>query len=123
MESPITFASSCSGSSSLLLCEGSPPMASTVPLRPHHSSRSARASSASAGSPSMYSLDAGAIIHALCFSPNRYWLCTATEQSIKIWATEQSIKIWDSESKSIVEDLKVDLQTEAEKADDTTCII
>lgn len=58
----------------------------------------------------LYSLDAGAIIHALCFSPNRYWLCAATEQSIKIW---------DLESKSIVEDLKVDLKTEAEKTDDT----
>lgn len=59
----------------------------------------------------LYSLDAGAIIHALCFSPNRYWLCAATEQSIKIW---------DLESKSIVEDLKVDLKTEAEKSEDTT---
>ncbi|KAF7834591.1 guanine nucleotide-binding protein subunit beta-like protein [Senna tora] len=59
----------------------------------------------------LYSLDAGAIIHALCFSPNRYWLCAATEQSIKIW---------DLESKSIVEDLKVDLKTEAEKADGAT---
>jgi len=53
----------------------------------------------------LYSLDAGSIIHALCFSPNRYWLCAATEQSIKIW---------DLESKSIVEDLKVDLKTEAD---------
>merc|ERR1711974_459712 len=26
----------------------------------------------------LYSLDAGAIIHALVFSPNRYWLCAAT---------------------------------------------
>nr|POE87072.1 receptor for activated c kinase 1b [Quercus suber] len=93
---------------------GSPSMASAVPLRPHRWLRSVQASSASAGSPSMYSLDAGAIIHALCFSPNRYWLCAATEQSIKIW---------DLESKSIVEDLKVDLKTEAKKADDTTCII
>ncbi|KAK8914127.1 hypothetical protein KSP39_PZI023558 [Platanthera zijinensis] len=25
----------------------------------------------------LYSLDAGAIIYALCFSPNRYWLCAA----------------------------------------------
>ncbi|EXB69124.1 Guanine nucleotide-binding protein subunit beta-like protein [Morus notabilis] len=58
----------------------------------------------------LYSLDAGAIIHALCFSPNRYWLCAATENSIKIW---------DLESKSIVEDLKVDLKTEAEKTEDT----
>jgi guanine nucleotide-binding protein subunit beta-2-like 1 protein len=61
----------------------------------------------------LYSLDAGAIIHALCFSPNRYWLCAATEQSIKIW---------DLESKSIVEDLKVDLKTEAADKDDATTI-
>ena len=27
----------------------------------------------------LYSLDAGDIIHALTFSPNRYWLCTATQ--------------------------------------------
>lgn len=59
----------------------------------------------------LYSLDAGAVIHALCFSPNRYWLCAATEHSIKIW---------DLESKSIVEDLKVDLKAEAEKADGST---
>ncbi|KAL4340599.1 hypothetical protein GQ457_08G035720 [Hibiscus cannabinus] len=56
----------------------------------------------------LYSLDSGSIIHSLCFSPNRYWLCAATEQSIKIW---------DLESKTIVEDLKVDLKTEAEKSD------
>ncbi|KAF9603171.1 hypothetical protein IFM89_034504, partial [Coptis chinensis] len=45
----------------------------------------------------LYSLDAGAIIHALCFSPNRYWLCAVTEQCVKIW---------DLESKSIVQNLK-----------------
>ncbi|CDY52180.1 BnaAnng11210D [Brassica napus] len=37
-----------------------------------------------------------------------YWLCAATEQGIKIW---------DLESKSVVEDLKVDLKAEAEKSD------
>nr|BAH56896.1 AT1G18080 [Arabidopsis thaliana] len=41
---------------------------------------------------------------------NRYWLCAATEHGIKIW---------DLESKSIVEDLKVDLKAEAEKADNS----
>ncbi|CAN8292711.1 unnamed protein product [Cochlearia groenlandica] len=56
----------------------------------------------------LYSLEASSVIHALCFSPNRYWLCAATEQGIKIW---------DLESKSIVEDLKVDLKAEAEKSD------
>jgi guanine nucleotide-binding protein subunit beta-2-like 1 protein len=45
----------------------------------------------------LYSLDAGDIIHALCFSPNRYWLCAATSTSIKIW---------DLESKSVVDDLR-----------------
>ncbi|CAL0331110.1 unnamed protein product [Lupinus luteus] len=53
----------------------------------------------------LYSLEAGSIIHSLVFSPNRYWLCAATESSIKIW---------DLESKSIVEDLKVDTKSEAE---------
>ena len=32
----------------------------------------------------LYSLDAGEIINALCFSPNRYWLCAATSQCIKV---------------------------------------
>lgn len=27
----------------------------------------------------LYSLDAGDIIYALTFSPNRYWLCAATQ--------------------------------------------
>lgn len=45
----------------------------------------------------LYSLDAGAIIYSLCFSPNRYWLCAATQLSVKIW---------DLESKTIVQDLK-----------------
>jgi WD40 repeat protein len=45
----------------------------------------------------LYSLDAGSIIHSLCFSPNRYWLCAATQDSTKIW---------DLESKHIVQDLK-----------------
>ncbi|XP_010480509.2 PREDICTED: receptor for activated C kinase 1A-like [Camelina sativa] len=58
----------------------------------------------------LYSFEANSVIHALCFSPNRYWLCAATEQGIKIW---------DLESKTIVEDLKVDLKAEAEKADNS----
>eukprot|EP00850_Spirogloea_muscicola_P020568 SM000220S07047 [mRNA] locus=s220:31647:33140:- [translate_table: standard] len=45
----------------------------------------------------LYSLDAGDIIHSLCFSPNRYWLCAATQSCIKIW---------DLESKSIVDELR-----------------
>lgn len=57
----------------------------------------------------LYSLESGSIIHALCFSPNRYWLCAATESSIKIW---------DLESKTVVVDLKVDLKQESEMAVD-----
>jgi len=34
------------------------------------------------------SLNAEGIIHALAFSPNRYWLCAATEQSIRVWDLE-----------------------------------
>jgi len=36
----------------------------------------------------LYSLDAGEIIHALVFSPTRYWLCAATQDGIKIWDLE-----------------------------------
>lgn len=32
----------------------------------------------------LYSLDAGDIIYSLCFSPNRYWLCAATQNCIKV---------------------------------------
>jgi len=44
----------------------------------------------------LYSLDAGDIINSLCFSPNRYWLCAATDSGIKIW---------DLESKEVVANL------------------
>jgi guanine nucleotide-binding protein subunit beta-2-like 1 protein len=47
----------------------------------------------------LYSLDAGEIINGLVFSPNRYWLCAATDDSIKIW---------DLESKIVVDTLRPD---------------
>jgi len=37
------------------------------------------------------SLDAGDIIHALVFSPIRYWLCAATASTIKIWDLESKM--------------------------------
>jgi len=46
------------------------------------------------------SLNAGDVINALVFSPNRYWLCAATASKIIIW---------DLESKVAVDELKVDL--------------
>ncbi|KAI3845754.1 hypothetical protein MKW92_027835 [Papaver armeniacum] len=33
-------------------------------------------------------LELGGIVHALCFTPNRYWLCVATEEGVKIWDCE-----------------------------------
>lgn len=44
----------------------------------------------------LYSLEAGSMINSLCFSPNRYWLCAATQNGVKIW---------DLESKGVVADL------------------
>lgn len=32
----------------------------------------------------LYSLEAGSTIHALTFSPNRYWLVAATDKAIKV---------------------------------------
>jgi WD40 repeat protein len=55
----------------------------------------------------LYSLDAGDIIHSLCFSPNRYWLCAATQKSIKIW---------DLESKIVVADLIPDVEHQVSHA-------
>jgi guanine nucleotide-binding protein subunit beta-2-like 1 protein len=41
----------------------------------------------------LYSLDAGDIINDLVFSPNRYWLCAATDDAIKIWDLESKIVV------------------------------
>jgi len=41
----------------------------------------------------LYSLDAGEIIHSLVFSPNRYWLCAATDECVKIWDLESKIVV------------------------------
>lgn len=42
----------------------------------------------------LYTLDTGgAIIHSLCFSPNRYWLCAATSKNITIWDLESKNKV------------------------------
>lgn len=47
----------------------------------------------------LYSLKADGIIHTLAFSPNRYWLCAATSQSIMIW---------DLESKNVVDEMRLE---------------
>jgi len=61
----------------------------------------------------LYSLDAGDIINALCFSPNRYWLCAATGTCVKIW---------DLESKSTVDELRPDFPPVGKKAQIPYCI-
>jgi len=47
----------------------------------------------------LYTLDAGDTIEALTFSPNRYWLCAAAGNAIKIW---------DLETKNVVDSLVAD---------------
>jgi len=61
----------------------------------------------------LYSLQAGAIIHALVFSPNRYWLCAATDAGIKIF---------DLESKAVVADLTKDVEQFNAKLPNPACL-
>jgi len=60
----------------------------------------------------LYSLEAGDIINALCFSPNRYWLCAATASAVRIF---------DLESKSLVDELKPSFDLSA-KATQPQCV-
>jgi len=61
----------------------------------------------------LYSLETGDIIHQLCFSPNRYWLCAATEDCIKIW---------DLETKLVEAELRPDFSAQGCKALKIACI-
>jgi guanine nucleotide-binding protein subunit beta-2-like 1 protein len=61
----------------------------------------------------LYSLEGGDVINALTFSPTRYWLCAATESSIKIW---------DLESKSIVADLNKSHPDFQAKSKEPACV-
>ncbi|KAB5539268.1 WD40-repeat-containing domain protein [Coniochaeta sp. 2T2.1] len=61
----------------------------------------------------LYSLNANDEIHALVFSPNRYWLCAATASSIIIF---------DLEKKSKVDELKPEFQTTGKKSRDPECV-
>jgi len=62
----------------------------------------------------LYSLEAGDTINSLLFSPNRYWLCAATNTSVKIW---------DLESKNIVAELiPEDIPPVGPKAIKVACI-
>lgn len=61
----------------------------------------------------LYSLDAGDAIHALAFSPNRYWL---------VAATQACVKIWDLESKSTVVELRPEFPPVSKKAQTPHCV-
>ena len=60
----------------------------------------------------LYSLDAHDPINALCFAPNRYWLCAATDKCIVIH---------DLETKRIVDELKPEV-AEGEAIPRPTCL-
>lgn len=60
----------------------------------------------------LYTLDGNDVINALCFSPNRYWLCAAVGSTIKIW---------DLEDKKPVDELKLE-RAEKSKAAPAQCI-
>jgi len=49
----------------------------------------------------LYSLEAGDIIHALVFSPTRYWLCAATQKGISIWDLEEKKLVVTLDSKTV----------------------
>ncbi|XP_061368892.1 uncharacterized protein LOC133311804 [Gastrolobium bilobum] len=57
----------------------------------------------------LFSFDVESNVHALCFCPTRYWLCAATDHSIRIW---------DLKSKDIRQDLKVPIDINEEENDD-----
>ncbi|KAL3461004.1 WD40-repeat-containing domain protein [Aspergillus heterothallicus] len=61
----------------------------------------------------LYSLHAGDEIHALVFSPNRYWLCAATSSSITIF---------DLEKKSKVDELKPEYIEKGKKSREPECV-
>ena len=61
----------------------------------------------------LYSLNANDEIHALVFSPNRYWLCAATASNIIIF---------DLEKKSKVDELKPEFASVGKKSRDPECV-
>ncbi|KAK9474723.1 40S ribosomal protein RACK1 [Dipodascopsis tothii] len=61
----------------------------------------------------LYSLDAGDEIHALTFSPNRYWLCAATASAIKIFNLEKKLP---------VDELKPDFVVSGKNSKEPECI-
>lgn len=61
----------------------------------------------------LHTSDHSEIISALCFSPNRYWLCAAFGPSIKVW---------DLESKVSIDEMKPEVVSPAAKAEPPQCL-
>ncbi|TPX30083.1 hypothetical protein SmJEL517_g06261 [Synchytrium microbalum] len=61
----------------------------------------------------LYSLEANDTVNALCFSPNRYWLCAATGKGITIW---------DLETKTVVINLNPEFEAAGKRALAPSCI-
>lgn len=59
----------------------------------------------------LYELECGEPINQICFSPNRYWLCAATESAIRIW---------DLENKDLVAELIPEAQKKNAKPECTS---
>lgn len=57
-------------------------------------------------STALYTLPAGDEVHAVCFSPNRYWLCAATSSSIKVFDLEKRVLIDELKTQTTSEDGK-----------------
>nr|ABS01292.1 similar to activated kinase C receptor [Trypanosoma carassii] len=55
----------------------------------------------------LWELSAGSPINQICFSPNRYWMCAATEKAIRIF---------DLESKDVIVELVPETQQKEKKA-------
>lgn len=61
----------------------------------------------------LYTLTSGDEIHALAFSPNRYWLCAATASGIKVYNLEE---------RKLMDELKPEFASLSAKAKDPECI-
>jgi guanine nucleotide-binding protein subunit beta-2-like 1 protein len=61
----------------------------------------------------LYSLESKEIVHSLCFSPNRYWLCASTITGIKVW---------DLETKELLQDLVIKKEGTEEIEKNRTCV-
>lgn len=81
----------------------------------------------------LYSLEAGDIVNALVFSPNRYWLCAATASCIKIFDLESkyvqfliqtSIQacLHELPHRSIVDELKPDYVEVGKNSREPECV-